>query len=469
MEGEGEGEGEMEGEGLYDCPENTSFGQGATNPAISPEFIHGYYVSDDKYYPEGAMPWDSFVITSTLNSAASLYLYISDLHWWGVESLPDASCEGQIENFKVEIAESPYTLPVWSAEVIPEKAPAFFYAWSEDTAHPVYAYDVSLVSEPPVLEADKEYWINIRGADASETCSFGWLTTNEGDMGIRLYNGSEMYEEKVDNLAFCLTATAPPAAPAELVAINIKRLAGNDYAYVPGTDVEITVRLELTGQGEITALDLLEQLPAGWSFAGITDGAAPDVLPVVGATGALEFSWNTVPSFPVEFTYAAEPPESEEVFLFMGVARYMIGGETCLSNEAQTQIRRYQTIFVTDRSTGPYVGGEELDITVSYERHGLESLLVFGLVENLPAGWTFQGIVESSGTPPDVYPDVNTAGVLEFAWFTPPAMPGSFTYRVYVPEWTSGLARISGYGLYRFTESQFMTAVTETVVPRSLN
>ena len=74
--------------------------------------------------------------------------------------------------------------------------------------------------------------------------------------------------------------------------------------------------------------------------------------------------------------------------------------------------------------------------------------------------------MESDGIEPELFPKANATGTLEFAWFSPPPMPGSFTYRVYAPGNAAGLARFHGYGLYRFTDIQFVTARVETVLPR---
>jgi len=271
-----------------------------------------------------------------------------------------------------------------------------------------------------------------------------------------------------DPLGVCPEGEGSPLKPEEKVSLRLSRDAGADQVYIPGEDVAIALRLNRFGEGDVTAVRLVEQLPPGWSYAGLSGGLTPDTVPEVGASGELTFSWNNTPSFPVEFSYLTTAPASEEIQVFTGVARYDITDEIQVSNEAQTQLRRYQTIMALDREISPtaYTAGNTLDITISYRKYGTESPLVFGCVEYLPEGWVFQELRDGEGTPPEIFPVGNASDILEFAWLTPPAMPGSFTYRVAIPLDATGLGRIHGHGLYRFTDTQFETATVETVLPR---
>ena len=126
-EGEMQEEGEGEQEGLFDCPEDTYFGQAATDVDALPEFAPGILVSDGDLYPEDPLPWDNFLVTGTVNAAASVYVYVSGVHWWGVEGIgPDDSCPESAGVFTLEIAETPTAEPTWSVDVMPEKIPANF-------------------------------------------------------------------------------------------------------------------------------------------------------------------------------------------------------------------------------------------------------------------------------------------------------------------------------------------------------
>lgn len=482
-ESEGEGEGEAEGEGetpeegegeiegFFDCPEDTYFGQAATDVDAVPEFIPGVYVSDEDFYPDGAMPWDNFLVTGALNAAASVYVYVSGVHWWGVEGLGAGdSCPEPAGGFIIDIAETPNGVPAWSEEVMPEKVPANFDVQSEERVYPVYSYTVPAFSEPVQLVSGKEYWINIRRAGTDDDCHFGWLTTADGDNVFRLYTGGTAFEERSGNLAFCLTDTGAPADPRELVAVNMTRSASDDHLYVPGENVELTVRLETSGEGTLTTLDVIESLPTGWSFAGMTGAVRPDTVPVVGATGLITFKWNTVPSFPVEFRYLASPPVSDAVYLIAGHARYDVAGDILFSNESQTELRRFQTIFQVDRSANvaEYTAGETMDITFYYDRLGVQLPLAFGYVEQLPEGWFFEGIVDDGGAEPDIVPAVGTIGTLEIAWISAPSMPGYLTYRVWVPRNFRGLAFLAGYCVYRFGAEQLESALIESVFARAV-
>ena len=139
------------------------------------------------------------------------------------------------------------------------------------------------------------------------------------------------------------------------------------------------------------------------------------------------------------------------------------------SNEAQTRFRRFETLIEISHATEPvaYTPNSFLDITIRYMQYGGEPLLVFGIVDTLPPDWIYQGIVANEGAAPAISPDEGAQGELEFAWIEPPAMPGSFTYRVFVPETTSGQAHLSGYGLYRFTGTEQQTALSEIYIPQA--
>lgn len=242
------------------------------------------------------------------------------------------------------------------------------------------------------------------------------------------------------------------------------------YAYAPGQELEITVRLEKLGAGALEALRVIEQLPAGWTYAGLRDGMAPDQAPAGGAAGALHFAWNAAtPSLPLYFTYAVVPPDSADRALFTGMAHYAIGGVDFFSNEAQTYFRRYETLLHINRSVTPsaYAPGASVDMTVHYALYGVEPVLAFGYIETLPPGFVYEGLVASDGPEPAIAPSPGAEDALEFAWIETPPMPGSFTYRVVVPETAVGQEHFSGQGLYRFTGAEQKTTVSEIVIPQA--
>ena len=79
------------------------------------------------------------------------------------------------------------------------------------------------------------------------------------------------------------------------------RRVSDDQLYVPGENVEITVLLEKSGAGTLASLEVIESLPAGWSFAGMAGTARPDIVPTAGATGLVTFAWNRSLRFRLSF------------------------------------------------------------------------------------------------------------------------------------------------------------------------
>ena len=463
VEGEGESTAEGEEEPIYDCPPDTIYAQSATDPGIT-EYLPAYYLSNDGVRPR---VWENLYTASSVYLADTIY----DVHWWGVEvddgGLP---CDVALTSFIIDIANKTYT-PIRSYTVDVDRTPANFTITVDSVELPVYSYTAMLPS-PCTVSNTTPSFINIRkNGSVQPGCSFGWLNTASGGEDMWLDHAAGVTDQPEwiqDNLAFCLTNTGAPQDPGERFAINIKRTAEGDLSYTPGEEVTITLRLEQYGKGDVSALTLKEQLPEGWMYRGMASGNLPDEYPAGGASGELVFSWNTEPEFPFEISYLAMAPVSDEVQLFTGVASYPVLGKTFFSNEVQTRFRRYQTILATDRVIDKkyYASGQVLDVTIPFQRFGMEMPLVLGYVEILPDGWVFKEVVESDGIEPELFPKANATGTLEFAWFSPPPMPGSFTYRVYAPGNAAGLARFHGYGLYRFTDIQFVTARVETVLPR---
>ncbi len=72
-----------------------------------------------------------------------------------------------------------------------------------------------------------------------------------------------------------------------------------------------------------------------------------------------------------------------------------------------------------------------------------------GLYETLPPDWIFVSMRGITTEPPQIAPAQGTAGVLQFAWITPPTFPCSFAYTVQVPEDSAGVKTISGQVEYR--------------------
>jgi hypothetical protein len=136
----------------------------------------------------------------------------------------------------------------------------------------------------------------------------------------------------------------PPAAPgnktaAELNAapIELARAFAVD-TYPPGGTVDVQITLNYAGE-QVTAMAVLEDIPPGWSFAGIVGGDGPTVPPAVGKTGQLTFIWVSIPTFPATFTYQLKVPEGESgPRTFSGYAVYRTSGPQITGPPAQSQI-----------------------------------------------------------------------------------------------------------------------------------
>ena len=97
-----------------------------------------------------------------------------------------------------------------------------------------------------------------------------------------------------------------------------------------------------------------------------------------------------------------------------------------------------------------YIPGSFLDIDITIDFPGSDTLLSFGLEENLPAGWTFAS-VQSSSAAPAVTPPNGDTGLIEFAWTDPDVtFPVTLRYRVNVPPSETGSKVISGRALAEF-------------------
>ena len=111
-------------------------------------------------------------------------------------------------------------------------------------------------------------------------------------------------------------AVAPPAAPAPpsaspepfTLSTEIMLEFGGDGApFTPGQPADITVLMEYSGDGPVTALGLMQDLPPGWAYEDVVGGDRPVVAPEPGTRGAVTFAWIQPPAFPFSFTFRAVP------------------------------------------------------------------------------------------------------------------------------------------------------------------
>ena len=72
-------------------------------------------------------------------------------------------------------------------------------------------------------------------------------------------------------------------------------------------DLEVAVTMTYNGAAPLSAIGLLDNLPASLLFESSRNAAGAMVQPPDGKSGHLEFAWYPVPSFPWQFTYTLVP------------------------------------------------------------------------------------------------------------------------------------------------------------------
>ncbi len=87
------------------------------------------------------------------------------------------------------------------------------------------------------------------------------------------------------------------------------------YKYAsPGVE-EVRVTIENLGADDLSALEVVEELPAGWTFDSLVSfdpaGCGPATIPSLGATGTLEFIWICIPESPYTLTYRVNVPSGQ--------------------------------------------------------------------------------------------------------------------------------------------------------------
>lgn len=132
------------------------------------------------------------------------------------------------------------------------------------------------------------------------------------------------------------------AEPGPDPALALTRVAAGGGVFTPGGTLDITVTLTVAGAAPLTALGLLETLPAGWAYVEIVSGpATPAIVFPRDGTDDIEFAWYTMPAFPASFTYrVAVPADAGPEEILSGVALFRAGGTELRSNAAITVLTR---------------------------------------------------------------------------------------------------------------------------------
>jgi hypothetical protein len=108
-----------------------------------------------------------------------------------------------------------------------------------------------------------------------------------------------------------LVVCSVPLAGADVPVVKLTRTVPGSGAYTAGATIDITVELSVTGSGAIDSIGVEETIPLGWKYVSLATKTNPTILPVVNATGMLEFAWFPTPALPLTFTYRLRVPVGE--------------------------------------------------------------------------------------------------------------------------------------------------------------
>jgi hypothetical protein len=133
------------------------------------------------------------------------------------------------------------------------------------------------------------------------------------------------------------------------------------YRQVPrqfsgGGQVEIVVNISVALPSPITAMGLYEQVPPGWTFAGMRGmtGDPPPISPEPGAMGPFQFAWITPPILPYTFAYTLNVPAEEGgLRVISGQVEYRTDGPRLVSAPAITELNGVDRTPPTITLQGP--------------------------------------------------------------------------------------------------------------------
>jgi hypothetical protein len=240
---------------------------------------------------------------------------------------------------------------------------------------------------------------------------------------------------------------------------DVTGLDENGWLIEGTTTLDFTVTLEAMGDtSEITALAVREVIPPGWTFNALGDAtSAPQLGPLAGEAGPLQFAWFAIPqAWPVSFTYTVNLPENEAGPVdIAGRILYRLDGPEQVSADAENTIQAEPTEISVARSLDGtagaagqfYVPGTTITVNITLTKEGPQTVTALAFLDETPAGWTFQGA--GGANPPDDTPNVGDEGPLQFIWTSIPDFPVSFSFDLAIPADDTGAAQLNGSATYR--------------------
>jgi len=263
------------------------------------------------------------------------------------------------------------------------------------------------------------------------------------------------------------------AAPVWGQMVMTREVAGLDANgwLIPGTtELSFTVTFDYSGAETVTALAVEERLPAGWSLASTAGPCVANLLPAVDATGALQWVWFVIPSFPCELGYTVNvPPGETGPVTLSGEVEYRTAGPALFSNTVDNVIQLEPTAIAFDRvlsgaglsgsSNQFYIPGQPITVDITMTKTGTKAVTALAFSDVVPAGWTLESV--GGANPPNLAPADGTAGPgpFQFVWFAVPAFPASFQYVIQPPGGASGEGCLDGQVEFRTDgPAEFSTA-----------
>lgn len=108
---------------------------------------------------------------------------------------------------------------------------------------------------------------------------------------------------------------------------------------------------------------------------------------------------------------------------------------------------KVKVVMTRTSSSETYLPGETLEITLRLESQGGSAVRALGIVETMPEGFTFVGLV--GGATPDIFGVPGRGGKLELAWVTVPEFPITFSYSVKTSDSAIAARGFSGFAVFR--------------------
>jgi len=147
----------------------------------------------------------------------------------------------------------------------------------------------------------------------------------------------------------------------------------NDNFYNPGGSFQVAVDFTRTGTSSFTSLGLDTTLPAGFTFAGVDDGASDiqsgDISGVTaGDSGTLNISIDTIPTFPASLVFNVDIDASATgTATLESTANFDAGAGAETSNTESVTLEEEPCVAFT-RVVDPasYTAGGQLSVTITF-------------------------------------------------------------------------------------------------------